>query len=79
MFLFAGAGEVDPRLVADAILNGVKDAMFSSLQCLSTVRLVLFKINVFQEFKTAAPTIMGVPSTPTSKDNVFLSFLIYKS
>lgn len=68
LFLSSGTGGMDPRLVAHAILNGVKDAMFNSLQYISTVRLVLFKINIFQEFKTAAPAIMNVPFTPTSED-----------
>ncbi|XP_062372598.1 protein mono-ADP-ribosyltransferase PARP14-like [Sardina pilchardus] len=63
----AGTGEMDPRLVADAILNGVKAAVCShALQHLSTVRLVLLKINVFQHFQAAAQAIIGVPAIPTS-------------
>ena len=63
----AGTGGMDPRVVADAILRGVKAAVSSrTLQHLTTVYLVLVKINVFQQFQAAAQTIMGVLATPTS-------------
>ncbi|XP_042566462.1 protein mono-ADP-ribosyltransferase PARP14 [Clupea harengus] len=63
----AGTGGVDPRLVADAILKGVKATVSShTLQHLTTVRLVLFKINVFQQFQAAAQSNMGLLATPTS-------------
>ncbi|XP_030609404.1 protein mono-ADP-ribosyltransferase PARP14-like [Archocentrus centrarchus] len=49
----AGSGELDPNLVAHAILQGVKTAASSRLlQCLTSIRLVLNKINVFLAFKT---------------------------
>ncbi|XP_076144471.1 protein mono-ADP-ribosyltransferase PARP14-like [Alosa pseudoharengus] len=63
----AGTGGVNPRLVADAILNGVKAVVSShTLQYLSTIRVVLLKVNVFQHFHAAAQAIMGVPATPTT-------------
>ncbi|KAL2079253.1 hypothetical protein ACEWY4_024997 [Coilia grayii] len=61
----AGTGGVNPHVVADAILNGVNAAVSScALHYLTTVRLVLFKIHVFQQFQAAARTIMGLPVVP---------------
>ncbi|KAI4808483.1 hypothetical protein KUCAC02_000540 [Chaenocephalus aceratus] len=51
----AGAGGLDPGVVAGAVLRGVKDATSSSgLNSLTDIRLVLFKINVFLAFKEKA-------------------------
>ncbi|KAI3375716.1 hypothetical protein L3Q82_004024 [Scortum barcoo] len=51
----AGAGGLDPSVVAGAILRGVKAATSSTpLYCLTNIRLVLIKINVFLAFKEGA-------------------------
>ncbi|XP_022619854.1 poly [ADP-ribose] polymerase 14-like [Seriola dumerili] len=51
----AGAGGLDPGVVADAILKGVKTATSTTpFHCLTDIRLILFKINVFLEFKEEA-------------------------
>ena len=51
----AGAGGLDPGVVAGAILRGVKDATSSfGLNSLTDIRLVLLKINVFLAFKEEA-------------------------
>ncbi|XP_055358541.1 protein mono-ADP-ribosyltransferase PARP14-like isoform X2 [Betta splendens] len=51
----AGAGEMDPVVVAGAILQGIKTITSSTaLYCLTDIRLVLFKINVFLAFKEKA-------------------------
>ncbi|XP_044039273.1 protein mono-ADP-ribosyltransferase PARP14-like [Siniperca chuatsi] len=51
----AGTGGLDPGVVAGAILRGVKAATSSTpLYCLTNIRLVLFKINVFLAFKKEA-------------------------
>ncbi|KAJ4949538.1 hypothetical protein JOQ06_021049 [Pogonophryne albipinna] len=51
----AGAGGLDPGVVARAVLRGVKDATSSfGLNSLTDIRLVLFKINVFLAFKEKA-------------------------
>ncbi|KAM3590312.1 uncharacterized protein V6R79_007435 [Siganus canaliculatus] len=54
----AGAGGLDPDVVADAILRGVKAATSSTtLVCLTNIRLILLKINVFMAFKKKASEI----------------------
>ncbi|XP_059211394.1 protein mono-ADP-ribosyltransferase PARP15 [Centropristis striata] len=51
----AGAGRMDPGVVAGAILRGVKAATSSRpLYCLTDIRLVLIRINVFLAFKEEA-------------------------
>ncbi|XP_036002228.1 protein mono-ADP-ribosyltransferase PARP14 [Fundulus heteroclitus] len=51
----AGAGGLDPGVVAGAILRGIKTATSSAALCtLTTIRLVLIKINVFLAFKEEA-------------------------
>ncbi|KAJ4949533.1 hypothetical protein JOQ06_021044 [Pogonophryne albipinna] len=51
----AGAGGLDPGVVAGAVLRGVKDATSSfGLNSLTDIRLVLLKINVFLAFKEKA-------------------------
>ncbi|XP_032400417.1 protein mono-ADP-ribosyltransferase PARP14 isoform X2 [Etheostoma spectabile] len=51
----AGAGGLDPGVVASAILQGIKAATSSTpLYCLTDIRLVLIKINVFLAFKDEA-------------------------
>ncbi|KAM3590808.1 uncharacterized protein V6R79_016936 [Siganus canaliculatus] len=51
----AGAGGLDPDVVANAILRGVKAATSSTtFVCLTNIRLILFKINVFMAFKKKA-------------------------
>uniref|UniRef100_A0AAQ6A958 Poly [ADP-ribose] polymerase n=1 Tax=Amphiprion ocellaris TaxID=80972 RepID=A0AAQ6A958_AMPOC len=48
----AGAGKLDPGVVADAILRGIKVEMSSgSIQSLTNIRLILIKINVYLAFK----------------------------
>ncbi|XP_058479514.1 protein mono-ADP-ribosyltransferase PARP14-like [Solea solea] len=48
----AGAGGMDPGVVAAAIIRGVKRGTSSSpLHCLTDIHLVLIKIKVFLEFK----------------------------
>ncbi|KAM4612294.1 uncharacterized protein ACJ7VT_012847 [Polymixia lowei] len=54
----AGLGGMDPGIVAGAILRGVKSTVSSTpLRCLSSIRLILIKINVFLAFKEAAMQI----------------------
>ncbi|XP_030287686.1 protein mono-ADP-ribosyltransferase PARP14-like [Sparus aurata] len=69
----AGAGGLDPGVVAGAILRGVKAATSStSLYSLTNIRLVLIKINVFLAFKeeatqmfpTAVINRVSVPQRP---------------
>eukprot|EP00064_Thunnus_orientalis_P011424 superscaffoldBa00001651_g11455 len=50
----AGAGRLDPGVVASAILQGVQVATSSTLYSLTKIRLVLIKINVFLAFKEEA-------------------------
>ncbi|XP_078132752.1 protein mono-ADP-ribosyltransferase PARP14-like [Sander vitreus] len=51
----AGAGGLDPGVVASAILQGIKAATSSTpLYFLTDIRLVLIKINVFLTFKDEA-------------------------
>lgn len=55
VFLLTGAGGLDPGVVAHAILRGVNTSTSPrKLQCLTIIRLVLIKINVFLEFKKQA-------------------------
>ncbi|XP_037832645.1 protein mono-ADP-ribosyltransferase PARP14 isoform X2 [Kryptolebias marmoratus] len=70
----AGAGGLDPSVVAGAILRGIKAATSSRLYSLTTIRLVLIKINVFLAFKNEATqmfnTVVRKVSVPAD-----LSFL----
>ncbi|KAJ4949537.1 hypothetical protein JOQ06_021048 [Pogonophryne albipinna] len=75
----AGAGGLDPGVVAGAVLRGVKDATSSfGLNSLTDIRLVLFKINVFLAFKEKAmqmfsTAVINKASVPhsTSQQSVF--------
>ncbi|KAL4007007.1 complexin-3/4 [Sarotherodon galilaeus] len=49
----AGAGGLDPAIVAGAILQGIK-ASAPSMNSLTDIRLILIKINVFLAFKEKA-------------------------
>ncbi|XP_039465741.1 protein mono-ADP-ribosyltransferase PARP14-like [Oreochromis aureus] len=49
----AGAGELDPAVVAGTILQGIKSST-SSVNSLTDIRLVLIKIDVFLAFKEEA-------------------------
>ncbi|XP_071315572.1 protein mono-ADP-ribosyltransferase PARP14 isoform X2 [Trachinotus anak] len=69
----AGVGGMDPCIVAGAILRGVRTATSSTrLHCVTDVRLILIKINVFLEFKeeamqvfpTAVINRVSVPQMP---------------
>ncbi|CAI5669260.1 unnamed protein product [Oreochromis niloticus] len=51
--LKAGVGELDPTVVAGAILRGIKSSI-SSMNSLTDIRLVLIKIDVFLAFKEEA-------------------------
>ncbi|XP_026018057.1 poly [ADP-ribose] polymerase 14-like [Astatotilapia calliptera] len=51
--IFAGAGELDPTIVAGAILRVIKSST-SSMNSLTDIRLVLIKIDVFLAFKEEA-------------------------
>ncbi|KAG7330444.1 hypothetical protein KOW79_006666 [Hemibagrus wyckioides] len=56
----AGKGGLDARLVAQAILQGVKDATVqANLNNVKIIHIVLKKIHVFLEFKTMAQQIFG--------------------
>lgn len=55
-----GKGGLDARLVAQAILQGVKDAtMQANLNTIKKIHIVLMKIHVFLEFKAMAQQIFG--------------------
>ncbi|XP_054916199.1 protein mono-ADP-ribosyltransferase PARP14 isoform X2 [Poeciliopsis prolifica] len=61
----AGAGGLDPAVVAGAILRGIKTATSSGpFYSLTSIRLVLIKINVFLAFKEEATQMF-----PTSGRN----------
>ncbi|XP_071774139.2 protein mono-ADP-ribosyltransferase PARP14-like isoform X1 [Centroberyx gerrardi] len=65
----AGIGGLDPDVVAAAILRGVKVTVSSvPLRCLSHIRIVMIKINVFLAFKEAARQTF--PSLVTSTVSV---------
>ncbi|XP_031582744.2 protein mono-ADP-ribosyltransferase PARP14-like [Oreochromis aureus] len=49
----AGAGGLDPAIVAGAILRGIKSSA-SSMNSLTNIRLILIKIDVFLAFKEEA-------------------------
>ncbi|KAG7241535.1 hypothetical protein INR49_025440 [Caranx melampygus] len=62
----AGAGGLDPGVVAGAIIRGVKAATSSTpFYYLTDIRLVLIKINVFLEFKEEAMQQYPTPSVNT--------------
>ncbi|KAM6908970.1 uncharacterized protein FYW49_012838 [Xenentodon cancila] len=79
----AGAGGLDPGVVAGAILRGIKAATSSTLlQSLINIRLVLIKINVFLAFKNeamqmfaTARTKVPVPPMPQMSMSADLSIL----
>lgn len=55
-----GKGGLDARLVAKAVLRGVKDATIqTNLHNVKTIHIVLMKIHVFLEFKAMAQQIFG--------------------
>ncbi|XP_049338892.1 protein mono-ADP-ribosyltransferase PARP14-like [Astyanax mexicanus] len=56
----AGKGGLDARLVAQSILQGVKDATIgANFKHLKTIRIVLLKIHVFLEFKSMAKQLFS--------------------
>ncbi|XP_037334946.2 protein mono-ADP-ribosyltransferase PARP15 [Pungitius pungitius] len=55
----AGAGGLDPRLVAGAILRGVRQATSSPIVCLTDIRIALNKIKVFLAFKEEAMQVFS--------------------
>ncbi|KAF5902804.1 poly [ADP-ribose] polymerase 14-like, partial [Clarias magur] len=56
----AGKGGLDARLVAQAILQGVKDATVQAIfNNVKIIHIVLMKIHVFLEFKSMAQQIFG--------------------
>ncbi|KAK1889991.1 Protein mono-ADP-ribosyltransferase PARP14 [Dissostichus eleginoides] len=70
----AGAGGLDPGVVARAVLRGVKDATSSfGLNSLTDIRLVLLKINVFLAFKEEAMQMFS--TAVINKGSVFFSNL----
>ncbi|XP_076829248.1 uncharacterized protein LOC143475314 isoform X2 [Brachyhypopomus gauderio] len=64
----AGKGGLDPRVVAESILQGVRDATVgSNFYHLKTIRIVLLKIHVFLEFKAMAQKIFGTQTPDASR------------
>ncbi|XP_066536455.1 protein mono-ADP-ribosyltransferase PARP14-like [Hoplias malabaricus] len=56
----AGKGGLEARLIAQSILQGVKDAITgTNFTHIKTVRIVLRKITVFLEFKAVAQQVFG--------------------
>ncbi|XP_022534288.2 protein mono-ADP-ribosyltransferase PARP14-like [Astyanax mexicanus] len=56
----AGKGGLDARLVAQSILQGVKDATIgANFKHLKIIRIVLLKIHVFLEFKSMAKQLFS--------------------
>ncbi|XP_072543497.1 protein mono-ADP-ribosyltransferase PARP14-like [Salminus brasiliensis] len=56
----AGKGGLDARLIAQSILQGVKDATITAnFRHLKSIRIVILKINVFLEFKAMAQQLFG--------------------
>ncbi|XP_029943875.1 protein mono-ADP-ribosyltransferase PARP14-like isoform X2 [Salarias fasciatus] len=56
----AGAGGLQPELVAGAILRGIKSAMtFAHFHTLRNIRIILYKINVFLAFQEEAKQIFS--------------------
>ncbi|KAI4886311.1 hypothetical protein NFI96_016730 [Prochilodus magdalenae] len=56
----AGKGGLEAHLVAQSILQGVKDAAVGvNFRHLKTIRIVILKINVFLEFKAMAQQLFG--------------------
>ncbi|KAF3697819.1 hypothetical protein EXN66_Car013500 [Channa argus] len=55
----AGAGGMDPGVVAGAIIRGLKTATSTPLHCLTDIRLVLIKIDVFLAFKEEAMQVFS--------------------
>lgn len=71
----AGAGGLDPGVVASAILQGIKAATSSTpLYFLTDIRLVLIKINVFLAFKDEAMQMFStaVINRGDSQNSLFL-------
>ncbi|KAI4888864.1 hypothetical protein NFI96_032283, partial [Prochilodus magdalenae] len=60
----AGKGGLEARLVAQSILQGVKDAALGvNFRHLKTIRIVILKINVFLEFKAMAQELFVTQMT----------------
>uniref|UniRef100_A0A3B1J588 Poly [ADP-ribose] polymerase n=1 Tax=Astyanax mexicanus TaxID=7994 RepID=A0A3B1J588_ASTMX len=60
-------GGLDARLVAQSILQGVKDATIgANFRHLKIIRIVLLKIHVFLEFKSMAKQLFGTFTQVTS-------------
>ncbi|KAK1797267.1 hypothetical protein P4O66_008646 [Electrophorus voltai] len=56
-----GKGGLDARVVAESILQGMKEVTVdTNLKHLKTIHIVLLKIHVFLEFKTVAQQIFGM-------------------
>lgn len=71
----AGAGGLDPGVVAGAILRGIKTATSSTpFYSLTNIRLVLIKINVFLEFKKEAMQTFVALTNTSSGDFLFHFF-----
>lgn len=71
---FVGKGGLDARLVAQAILQGVKDATVqANLNSVKIIHIVLKKIHVFLEFKTMARQIFG-SFTQTTGEKMHISY-----
>lgn len=63
-----GKGGLDARLVAQAILQGVKDATIqANLNNIKKINIVLMKIHIFLEFKAMAQQIFGRFTQMTGK------------
>ncbi|KAK2862989.1 hypothetical protein Q5P01_002522 [Channa striata] len=76
----AGTGGLDPSSVASAILRGVKTTTSSSnLHCLTNIRLVLIKINVFLAFKKEAVQMFPHATTHTDLSILCTSSTVQQS
>ncbi|XP_036452955.1 protein mono-ADP-ribosyltransferase PARP14-like [Colossoma macropomum] len=63
----AGKGGLEARLVAQSILQGVKDAVRgANFRYLKTIRIVILKINVFLAFKEVALQLFGTFTQTTA-------------
>lgn len=76
--LCAGAGGMDPGVVASAILRGVNTATSSApLFYLTDIRLVLIKINVFLEFKEEATQMFS--TAVVNRGDSFLLLWLFRN
>ncbi|KAL7875713.1 hypothetical protein AOLI_G00106760 [Acnodon oligacanthus] len=63
----AGKGGLEARLVAQSILQGVKDAVIgANFRRLKTIRIVILKISVFLAFKEVAQQLFGTFTQATA-------------